>query len=171
MILHYGYELVPVAALRWVAAVDESFFQHAKIAFFSYLAVNLVEYAWRGRRLVDKEAFTYARLLTTTLLPWFVFIIWFTGPAYVGPIPNLAAEILFANVALLVAGLATLIVEERLEGLSYDRPLKAVIVGLFIISASLYVIFTFRMPWHDVFADPLAGALRPGGKGVRGQQG
>jgi hypothetical protein len=48
MILHYAYEFVPVTALKWLAAVDESFFQHAKVAFFGYSIVNLLEYAWRG---------------------------------------------------------------------------------------------------------------------------
>lgn len=163
MVLHYAYEFVPISALRWLGAVDESFFQHAKIAFFGYLIVNLVEYGWRGRRAPNRDAFAYARLLSTTLLPWFVFILWFTGPAYLGPIPNVAAEILFANVALLLAGLCTLIVEERLQGLTYDAPLKAVIVALFVIAASLFVIFTYRMPWHDVFADPRATTYGGGG--------
>jgi hypothetical protein len=159
MVLHYAYEFLPLAPLKWLSAVDESFYQHSKITFFGYLMVNVAEYAWRGRRSANREAFVYARIFSTILIPWFTFITWFTGPAYLGRIASLAAEIVFANIALLVAGLCVLVVEERLEGLRYDTALKVVLLVLLLIAASQYVIFTFRMPWHDVFVDPTAGLM------------
>jgi hypothetical protein len=41
-----------------------------------------------------------------------------------------------------------------------------VILALFLISVSLFVVFTFRMPWHDVFADPLPRLFLGGSTGV-----
>ena len=41
-----------------------------------------------------------------------------------------------------------------MEGLTHSRLFKVVIVVLWVISLSLFVIRTFRLPWVDVFADP-----------------
>lgn len=73
-------------------------------------------------------------------------------------LPTVFLEILYANLALLAAGICTLIVEKSLEEISYARGLKIVILALFLLSAFYYVIFTFRLPWTDFFADPYAAA-------------
>jgi hypothetical protein len=47
-----------------------------------------------------------------------------------------------------------LVVERWLDRQTFDRGFKAVTAALFVISVSLFVIFTQRLPWCDVFADP-----------------
>jgi len=43
-----------------------------------------------------------------------------------------------------------------MDGIPYHNLSKVVIIALFVISMSLYIIFTFKLPWADVFADPTA---------------
>jgi len=97
-------------------------------------------------------------LLSTTLLPWFVFLTWYAAAAFYGQLPTVFLEILYANLALLAAGACILIVEKSLEGISYGQGLKTVILALFLLSICYSVIFTFRVPWTDFFAEPYAAA-------------
>lgn len=48
----------------------------------------------------------------------------------------------------------TVLLERGLEDIRYTMPLKAVIVVLFVASILLYIVFTFRLPWADVFVEP-----------------
>jgi len=102
LILHYAYAFFPILPLKLVSGINESFFQHIKIVFFAYLIVNLVEFLTRSKVFENRESFILTRLFSTTLLPWFVFIIWFIAPAYYGLIGDVAIEILYANIALLL---------------------------------------------------------------------
>jgi hypothetical protein len=156
LILHYSYDFLPILPIKLISGINESFFQHIKTVFFAYLIVNLVEYLTRGKDIENGESFIFSRLFSTTILPWFVFIIWFMAPAYYGPIENVAVEILYANIALLLSGFCALVVEQTMDGIRYQNLSKVVIIGLFVISLSLYIIFTFKLPWADVFADPVA---------------
>jgi len=156
LILHYSYDFLPILLIKLISGVNESFFQHVKIAFFAYLFVNLVEYLIRRKDIGNRESFILTRLFSTTILPCFVFIIWFIAPAYYGPIGNVAVEILYANIALLLSGFCALVVEQTMEEIVYQNVAKVMIIALFVISISLFIIFTFKLPWTDVFADPMA---------------
>ena len=156
LILHYSYDFLPILPIKLISGINESFFQHIKIVFFAYIIVNLVEYLTRRKDIENRENFILTRLFSTTILPWFVFIIWFIAPAYYGPIGNVAFEILYANIALLLSGFCALVLEQTMDGIPYQNLSKVVIIALFVISMSLYIIFTFKLPWADVFADPMA---------------
>jgi hypothetical protein len=67
-----------------------------------------------------------------------------------------AIEILYANIALLLSGFCALVVEQTMDGIHYQNLSKFVIIALFVISMSLYIIFTFKLPWADFFSDPMA---------------
>ncbi|HDD61775.1 MAG: hypothetical protein DRI65_13285 [Chloroflexota bacterium] len=154
LILHYAYDFLPILPIKLVSGINESFFQHIKIVFFAYLIVNLVEFLAQRKDLENRENFILTRLFITTILPWIVFIIWFIAPAYYGPISNVAIEILYANIALLLSGFCALVIEQTMDGVPYRNLSKVVIIALFFISMSLYIIFTFKLPWADVFTDP-----------------
>ncbi len=152
--LHYAYDFIPVGAIALFSGTDESFFQHQKIGFFTYALVCVGEYAIRRKQIESTETFVYTRLFTTMLAPWFIFILWFTGPAYVGELPTVFLEVLYSNVIVILVGRALLAVERALDQLTFDRSFKLVTATLFAISVSLFLIFTQRLPWCDVFADP-----------------
>ncbi len=155
MVLHFAYDFLPILPLRLLSGVDESVFQHMKICFYAYLLVSAIEYAIRRKQLsISGETFTFSRLLAAILTPWFMFILWYMAPAYYGHIPSVVAEILYANIIMLLLGFCAVALEQGFEEIRYTPTLKGVIIALALISISLYTIFTFRLPWTDVFADP-----------------
>ena len=155
LILHYSYDFLPALPIKIISGTNESFYQHAKIGFYAYLIVNLVEYFTRRKDIDNMESFIFTRLFSTTMLPWFIFIIWFIAPAYYGPINNVAIEIIYANIALILSGVCVLAIEQIMEDIPYQVLSKVVIITLFLISISQYTIFTFKSPWVDVFAIPM----------------
>ncbi len=154
LVLHLGYDFLPIAPLGLVAATNESVFQHMKGLFYAYVLVNIIEYVTRRKALDQRVAFIYARLLSTLLLPWVMFILWYMAPAYYGELPSIPLEIVYANVMVLLVGASTVMLERGFETMRYSRELKVLIIALFVISISLYTIFTFKLPWADVFAVP-----------------
>ena len=171
LILHYAYEFFPILPFKLFSGIDESFFQHAKVAFFAYLVVNLIEYLVRRRRpageggIESMEGFVFSRLFSLTVLPWFIFIAWFAAAAFYGRLPTVFLEILWSNIALLLAGTCVLVTEKSMEGIAYKKGFKAVILSLFVLSVLFYLIFTFRLPWADFFADPYAALVLSTGVG------
>lgn len=157
LLLHYAYDWAPILPFQLVSGVSESVFQHMKIGFYAYLLVAVTEYLVGRKRLpVSVDASAFSRLLATILVPWFMFILWFMAPAYYGELPTTLLEVLYANLIMVLLGFCTVAVEQGLETTRYSPTLKGVIVALFLISVSLYTIFTFRLPWCDLFADPMA---------------
>jgi len=151
----YGiYRFFPVFPFCLICGITESNFQHYKAGFFSYLIVNLVEYAWNRKWITDRESFLYSRMAATVFLPWIIFLLWYIAPALVGRWPNNTYEIVYANLITLLVGVFTVILESGLAVIPYTRLLKLVLVTLFLVSILLYVVFTFRLPWADVFLEP-----------------
>lgn len=151
----YGlYKFFPVFLLSLISGITESTFQHFKAGFFSYLIVNIVEYAWNYHKIEHRESFIYSRLAATIFLPWFIFLLWYLAPAVIGRWPNNTYEIIYANVITLLVGYCTVTLEAGLEKIKYLGRQKAVLVTLFLVSILLYTVFTFRLPWADVFIEP-----------------
>jgi len=152
--LYLLYRFFPVFPLSLICGITESNFQHYKAGFFSYLIVNLVEYAVHRRRISDREGYLYSRLAATVFLPWMIFLLWYLAPALIGRWPNNTYEIIWANLIIVIVGLFTILLERGLESAAYSRSLKSTLVILFLISITLYVVFTFSLPWADVFVEP-----------------
>jgi hypothetical protein len=152
--LYVAYKLFPVFPLSLICGVNESNFQHYKAGFFSYLIVNVVEYAWNYRKIADRESFVYSRMAATIFLPWIIFLFWYAAPALIGRWPNNVYEIVYANLITFLVGVFTIILETGFESIPYQRSIKLVLSTLFLISALLYIVFTFQLPWADVFVEP-----------------
>jgi hypothetical protein len=93
-------------------------------------------------------------MMSTLFLPWIIFLLWYIAPAIIGRWPNNTYEIVYANVITFSTGFFTVILERGLEEIQYNKSLKAVILTLFCVSLLLYIVFTFRLPWADVFVEP-----------------
>lgn len=152
--LYFLYRFFPVFPFSLICGITESNFQHYKAGFFSYLIVSLVEYAWYRKRITDRESFLYSRMAATVFLPWIIFLLWYIAPALIGRWPNNTYEIVYANLVTFLVGIFTVILESSLEKIPYPRSLKLVLVVLFLVSVLLYVVFTFCLPWADVFIEP-----------------
>jgi hypothetical protein len=155
MLLYFAYKFLPCGLLKVICATSESNFQHYKASFFSWILLSALEYSLLHRRVSDRRTYLYSRLATATLLPWFVFLIWFIGPAVYGRMPTIPLEIVYANIVTIMVGIAGAIFEQGLSTVSYSRELRTVILLLAFASLLLYMIFTFvKLPWADVFIEP-----------------
>ena len=155
LLLYFAYKFIPFPPLKFICAVSESNFQHYKASFFSWIILSLLEYIFLRRGIQNRQAFIYSRLATATLLPWFVFILWYLGIALFGRMPTIPVEILYANIVTIIVGIVANIFEKGLYRLTYPGELKTIILLLFLTSLLLYTIFTFgELPWADVFIEP-----------------
>ncbi len=81
-------------------------------------------------------------------------MLWYIAPALIGRWSNNVYEIVYANIIVLITGVFAVILEGGLEKIPYERSIKTVLIVLFLVSILLYIVFTFRLPWADVFVEP-----------------
>lgn len=154
LLLHFLYDWFPGGLTAIFSATDESVYQHMKVAFFAYLLIALFEYAFLFRRLERRAHFLHVRGLTAVLFPLLVILWYFASAAYFVKLENVVIEILFANLATLLTSLSALLIEQHLEKVEFGRELKWCSAAMFLITLSEFIIFTYRLPWVDVFANP-----------------
>jgi hypothetical protein len=155
MVLYFAYKFVPNAFLAVFCGIAESNFQHFKATFFSWVILSVIEYVIYRRKIGDLETYFYSRMGTATLLPWFMFVLWYLAPAFYGQMPNIPLEIIYANIITVIVGVFGVIFERGLAQIRYFKELKIVLWTLFLASIALYMIFTFvKLPWADVFVEP-----------------
>jgi len=155
MLLYFVYKFFPCTPLMAICGICESCFQHFKAAYFSWIIISLLEFLYMRRSVQDRQVFLYSRMATATILPWFIFILWYLGVAIFGRLPSIALEILYANIITIIVGIFADIFEQGVSRITYPRELKTIILVLFFASLVLYLVFTFgNLPWADVFIEP-----------------
>ncbi len=125
-----------------------------KVGLFTYLLASLLEYLLVRKNISNLVGFIYARLFAATIFPFAIFIFFYMAPAYYGQIQSIPVEVIFANVALLLASFSSIAIERQIETGQPNRLFRFVVIVLFLVSLSQYIIFTYRLPWADVFATP-----------------
>ncbi len=148
--LHFGYDLSRWAWLKPFCGIDESIFQHLKMAFWAYILASLVEYPF----FKDGQSFWYPRLLAAVLVPWVIFVVYFLGPATIGRFGSSSLEVTWAIVVSYFSGLSGGLIERQLQQQKLAFSFKALIIFLFLASAFLYIAFTYKRPWLDMFKTP-----------------
>ncbi|MFZ5858940.1 MAG: DUF6512 family protein [Chloroflexota bacterium] len=154
LLLHYLYEWFPNGVTAIVSATDESIYQHMKVAFFSYILVSLFEYIWFRKQIESRGKFIHARALTAVLFSLLVIVWYYTSCAYFVKFDNLFLEILFANIATILTSITGLHLEQHLEQVDFSLGMKRLSIAVFVVKLSEFIIFTHRLPWLDVFANP-----------------
>jgi len=151
VVLHFLYDVTHFALLAPISGTSESVFQHMKMAFWAYLAASLVE----SLSVRDKGAFSwYPRLLSAVSVPWFVVVVWYIVPAFVGKGLPVMWEILWATLVTYLSGIMGGVVDKAIAKDQLATSFRIVVVILALVSALLYVWFTYRPPWIDVFVNP-----------------
>ncbi len=154
LVLHFLYDWAPGPATAIFSGTNESIYQHMKVAFFAYLFVSALEYLLVRKSLAAPARFLHARALTAVLFPLLVIPWYYTSAAYFVRIESVFLEILFANLATLLNSISGVLIEQHLEKVVFSRGLKWCTAALFVITLSEFIIFTYRLPWLDVFANP-----------------
>ena len=155
IILHFGYELTQWSFLTPFCGINESVFQHLKMAFWAYLFTSGIEYLVIIKKKRARN-FWYPRLLSTVIVPWFTFILWYIAPALFGRIGCLILDLIWAVSITYGAALIAGIMEKVTEKSQVTVGFKIGVWILIIVSAFLYIRFTYRLPWIDLFISPEA---------------
>lgn len=153
-VLHFGYDLTHWTFLTPFCGINESVFQHLKMAFWAYLLTSLIEYFLVRRKLSKTKTFWYPRFLSTIIVPWLVALIWYLAPALLGRIESLILELIWAIFTTYFSGVMGGIIEKNIKEDTITISFKIAILILFIISAFLYIWFTYKPPWIDLFINP-----------------
>jgi len=158
LILHFSYDWVKNPVVAVFSGTNESFMQHAKIGFLAYSLACVAEYFLWGIQSAAPGSFLYARVVTSMALPWVMFIVYYTAPAFYGkPMPTIPLEIVYANIILLVIGVILALFEPDLETITYSLRSGIILWTLWVLGFVEMVIFTFRPPWADFFRSDFKG--------------
>ncbi len=155
ILLHFGYDITHLNILKPFCGINESVFQHLKMAYWSYLIASLFEYFWVKRKAFKWWKFFYTRSFTTVIVPWMIFLVWYLAPAIFGKSESKAMEILWALLVTYFSGVAGSFLDkefEKIENLSIF--FRWLLILLLLVSAFLFILFTYKSPFIDVFVDP-----------------
>ena len=153
-LLHLGYDLTNCSFLAPFCGTNESVFQHLKMAFWGYGLLTVAEYFVVRSKF--SQAFWYSRILSIVMVPWVAFLMWYLLPAVHGRAESLALELTWAIAITYLSGLLVAQIEKDTEKVRFSLPSRLVLLSLFFVSAFLLVLFTYRLPWIDLFVDPAA---------------
>jgi hypothetical protein len=154
LILHYSYDWFPNKITHLFSGTDESVYQHMKLAFYAYFPVVIGEIIFQRKSIQSRVNFSYARILSFTILPLFVMVYFLASPAFFIKIENILLEIIFANIALIASTISTFKIEDHFEKNEPNLGLKIILIVLFLLTLFEFIIFNFRLPWFDIFAVP-----------------
>ena len=154
LVLHYLYDWFPSRVTAIFSGINESVYQHMKIGFFTIILFAFIEYLLRRKSIRDFDRFIFSKLFSTSFFPLVMMVVYLLGPLTIGQSENILFEIIFANIALIFTSLITLIVEMQLQKTKPTTLFRAATIILFILSFSQYTIFTYQLPWFDIFAIP-----------------
>mgnify|MGYP000695747980 CR=1 FL=1 len=154
-LFHYGYEITELAFLKPFCGTNESVFQHLKMAFWGYALLCLVEFFLLRRHPKNEvNNFLYSRMLSAVLLPWVVLLTWYLLPAVLGKVKSLFFEVLWSVLVTYLSGLFVIQIEKETEKTRFEIGTRVTICALVAISAFLFVMFTYKLPWIDLFVNP-----------------
>jgi uncharacterized membrane protein len=150
---HFIHDLVPNTFTQAISGTNESMFQHMKMGFLSYSIVSVFEYLINKKWVSKIDQFISSRVLATTFLPWFIFIIWYIIPAIMNkPMPNLAIELTYSILITILAGVVAILFERNFENIDFTKPARILIYALYLGLLFLLVIFSFRFPLEGFFS-------------------
>jgi hypothetical protein len=150
LLFHFSYEKFPSPIIALFSATDESFVQHAKIGFFAYTILCGLEYIWMCEQISHRSSFFFSRLLSTLILPWAMFILWYPVPQFYGQLP-LFLEIMYATIVTLLMTAVVGVLEREFEKIDFSKSAKGWMLGMYLTLAMLFISFSFGLPWADFF--------------------
>jgi hypothetical protein len=92
-------------------------------------------------------------MLSTVIISWVIFIFFLIGAMFYGE-RYFIVEIIYAQITVFLTAVSISIFEQEMVKLDFSRRFKSVIFILFILLVIEFTVFTFNLPWHDIFADP-----------------
>jgi len=154
-IVHFIYDWLPYPVVLIFGANDESVFSHMKMAFWTYLFVLGIEYAYFRKVIANKRGFVLSRVTSTVLMPWFEILVWYIVPAIVKAEISLPLELAWSFGILFVVVLVLGGLEREWQQGTYPSYTAISVLMLLGLSLFFFTVFTLEKPWIDVFYLPL----------------
>jgi hypothetical protein len=137
-----------------ISAVNESVWEHLKLAFWPALFWTIIEYfVLRRSKKDNRPDFLFAKAGGAVIMPLVIVIIFYTYTAFTGD-SILAVDLSSFVIAVVVGQFVSYRVWQ-----SFRLPHRTEWIGLamFIIAALLFAFFTFYPPHAGIFQDPPTG--------------
>jgi len=144
--LHFSYETFPNVVFKIIGEEGETTFFHMKMLFFAYVFISLGELVVQRGRLAAPGTFVYSRALIAVAYPWLTITFWFAAEALGLSMTNLAAELIYANIATGLGIYFALRLEELLDAVEFRASAKALIALAFACALLAYISFSFTVP-------------------------
>ncbi len=154
VIFHTGYDITKWQFLRPFCGINESVFQHLKMAFWAYISLSFIEFFVSKKRIKNFVQFLYSRMLSSIFVPWVIFIIWYIIPVIHGKIYNFFGDLFWALIVTYMSGLFVIIIEKDVEASKLSNLTKVILIFLFFALAFLFIYCSYHLPWIDVFTLP-----------------
>jgi len=157
-ILHFGYEITGWKFLIPFCGINESVFQHLKMGFWAYLLlIILIEYPVlkrKNKKIISLPNFWYSRLLSLIIMPWVLLIVWYLLPAIYGKVKIELFEALWSIGVTYLSSLFVEYIEKDTEKTEFNLTSRYIILFLVFVLAFLFIRFTYKLPWIDLFINP-----------------
>jgi hypothetical protein len=153
-ILHFGYEWLGWKILIPFCGIDESVFQHLKMGFWAYIFVSFIEYLILRNRVKKASNFWFSRFFSAIILPWIIILVWYLVPAIYSKRLSVPLEIIWAIFSAYLSSVFSEYFAREIEKINFRLSTKIAILFLLIISAFLFILFSYKLPWVDIFANP-----------------
>ncbi len=152
VLLHFLYDITGESIIvAPFSAVNESTWEHMKLLFFPLLVFAFIEY-----RLIGKsyENFRCVKLIGTAVGLLTIPLLYYTYKGALG----ISAD--WFNIAIFfIAAAVTFLLERALLKRGISCPVPPVVsIGVLILMAVLFVVFTFAPPEIPLFMDPVDGS-------------
>lgn len=154
MLLHYLYDWFPSTLTMIFSGINESVYQHMKIAFFASFFTSIIEFLTIKKAIESRSRFFISRIFTTTYLPLLLMVIFLICALLFGKIETIVGEIVWATIALIATAIFSLEIEKHFEKSDPSKFLQVIVVFLFLLSLVQFIVFTFDLPWFDILATP-----------------
>lgn len=92
-------------------------------------------------------------MFSAIIISWIVFILFLIGAMFYGE-RYFIIEIIYAIIIVCLTAISISIIEQEIKKLEFSNRFKILIVILFVLLILEFTVFTSKLPWHDIFADP-----------------
>lgn len=136
--------------LALIVAVNESTWEHLKLAFWPALLFMLIEYKYVGRQVRN---FIFGKVLSLYVMPA-VIVLLFYGYLWVVGHDVLLLDILIFVFAVGAGQYVSFAMFSATPGVLLSRKLALILLAILLLA---FVLFTFFAPRLFIFEDPLTG--------------
>ena len=149
--LHFTFELSGYNIILAIfSAVNESVWEHLKLAFWPAFIYAVIEYKQLKRSVNN---FLFAKTVSIYLMPIIIAILFYSYTAVIGQ-SSLTIDILIFIIAVIVGQLVSY---KLLTSKKLSKNFKKISLVALIILLLMFVIFTFYPPRIEIFRDSISG--------------